>query len=161
VKALPALLTREEAVPLAADWRACERVIVFTNGCFDLIHPGHARYLSRARALGDLLVVGINDDASVRRLKGRARPFLTLAERAEVLLAFRSVDAVVPFSEPTPLALIQAILPHVLVKGGDWRVEEIVGREAVEAAGGRVLSLPLVPGISTSELVRRIRSAPG
>ncbi len=161
MKALPAAFDLEEIAPLAADWRARERVIVFTNGCFDLIHPGHVRLLSQARALGDILVVGLNDDGSVKRLKGPSRPFLPLAERIEVLLALRSVDAVVPFPEPTPLALIRAILPHVLVKGGDWPVEDIVGREVVTAAGGRVLSLPLVPGVSTSEIVRRIRSTSG
>jgi D-glycero-beta-D-manno-heptose 1-phosphate adenylyltransferase len=160
MKALPALLTREEAATLSADWRARDKVVVFTNGCFDLLHPGHVRYLAQARALGDLLLVGLNDDDSVRRLKGPPRPLLPLAGRAEVLMALRAVDAVVPFSEPTPLELIRAIVPHVLVKGGDWAVERIVGREVVEAAGGRVLSIPLVPGISTSEIVRRIQSSP-
>ncbi|UCG38380.1 MAG: D-glycero-beta-D-manno-heptose 1-phosphate adenylyltransferase [bacterium] len=141
----------------AGRWRSSGMTIVFTNGCFDLIHPGHVRYLGQARALGDLLVVGLNTDESVRALKGVHRPILNLAERTEVLLALRCVDAVVPFAEPTPLELIREVRPHVLVKGGDWPVERIVGREVVQADGGRVISLPFLEGASTTEIIQRIR----
>lgn len=143
----------------AEDWRAKGRKIVFTNGCFDLLHPGHTRYLKQARDLGDILVVGINSDQSVRRLKGPGRPILTEAERAEVLLALKWVDAVVPFSESNPLELIKLVIPHVLVKGGDWPVEDIIGREFVESHGGEVYSLPFHPGISTSDIIDRISGA--
>lgn len=131
--------------------------VVFTNGCFDLLHPGHVRYLKEARLLGDALIVAINSDRSVRVLKGEGRPILTEAERAEVLSALESVDYVTVFDEPTPQELITALLPDVLVKGGDWPVEEIVGRESVEAAGGQVLSLPYIEGSSTTEIIERIR----
>lgn len=135
------------------------RVVVFTNGCFDLLHPGHVDYLARARALGDLLVVGVNDDASVRRLdKGRGRPFNTLARRMFVLAHLASVDFVTPFGEDTPLELISACLPEVLVKGGDWPVEKIVGRDVVEARQGKVLSLPLLEGYSTTAIIEKIRT---
>jgi len=132
--------------------------VVFTNGCFDILHPGHADLLARARALGDLLVVGVNSDESVRRLnKGPGRPINPLPLRAFLLAHLRSVDYVVPFSEDTPFELIRALQPDVLVKGGDWPVERIVGRELVEAGGGTVCSLPLLPGFSTSALIARIR----
>lgn len=140
----------------AAEWREEGLTIVFTNGCFDLIHTGHTRYLRQARELGDLLVLGLNTDESVANLKGPGRPILNLAERVEILLSLRWVDAVVPFSEPTPIDLIKAVNPHILVKGGDWPVEEIVGGELVEASGGRVLSLPFVPGASTSGIIQKI-----
>ena len=132
--------------------------VVFTNGCFDLVHPGHVRYLAAARALGDVLVVGLNDDASVRRLKGPGRPVLAALERAEVLAALASVDHLVLFAEDTPLTLVRTLEPDVLVKGADWATEDIVGGEDVLAAGGRVERIPLVPGVSTSELLRRIRA---
>ncbi len=141
----------------AASWREAGLQIVFTNGCFDIIHPGHTRYLREARQLGDLLVVGINSDQSVTDLKGPGRPILGEDERTEVLLSLRSVDAVVPFSEPTPLDLIKAVKPHVLAKGGDWSVDKIVGREFVEKHGGTVVSLPFQKGLSTSELISRIQ----
>ena len=143
----------------AASWRAAGLTIVFTNGCFDLLHPGHVRYLNEAAGQGDLLVVGINMDESVAELKGPGRPILTLEERTEVLLALRSVYAVVPFADETPLELIRLVRPHVLVKGGDWAVEEIVGREVVEAEGGTVLSLHFYAGISTTDIIHRIRSS--
>jgi rfaE bifunctional protein nucleotidyltransferase chain/domain len=139
--------------------RAAGRRIVFTNGCFDLLHVGHVRLLSAARALGDLLVVGINADESVRRLKGPGRPILPLEQRAELLAALRAVDLVVAFSEDTPLELIRRLRPDVLVKGGDWSPEQVVGREVVEAAGGQVVIVPLVEGSSTTALVRRLRGA--
>jgi D-beta-D-heptose 7-phosphate kinase/D-beta-D-heptose 1-phosphate adenosyltransferase len=139
-------------------WREEGLTIVFTNGCFDLIHPGHIRYLQQASEQGDLLVVGVNTDRSVATLKGPGRPILNLQERCEVLSALRSVHAVVPFDEETPLELIRQVRPHVLVKGGDWAVEEIVGRQVVQADGGKVLSLPFHTGISTTEIIRRIRA---
>ena len=132
---------------------------VLTNGCFDLLHVGHVRYLQSARELGDALVVGVNADASVRRLKGPGRPINQARERAEVLAALACVDFVTIFAAATPLRLIRAIGPDVLVKGGDWPVEAIVGREAVEARGGTVLTIPFVKQRSTTALVDRIRGA--
>jgi len=134
------------------------RRVVMTNGCFDLLHPGHVRCLEEARALGDLLVVAINSDASVRRLKGAGRPVVPEAERAEILAALAAVDYVTVFDEDTPQKIIARVLPDVLVKGGDWGADEIVGRAEVEAAGGRVVTIPLEPGYSTSALLERIRS---
>lgn len=134
------------------------RRIVFTNGCFDVLHAGHLQLLESAAELGDLLVVGLNGDASVRRLKGPARPFVSFHERAEILAGLGAVDFVVRFEEDTPGNLIEAVLPDVLVKGGDWSPEHIVGRELVEARGGRVVSIPLRADRSTSAVVRRIRS---
>ncbi len=138
--------------------RPRERTLVFTNGCFDLIHAGHVHYLAAARALGDALVVGVNTDASVRRLeKGGGRPLVPEADRALVLAAFEAVDAVCLFDEDTPRALIAALLPDVLVKGGDYAADQVVGREEVQAAGGRVTIVPFLPGHSTTALLRRIR----
>ncbi len=132
--------------------------IVFTNGCFDLLHIGHVRYLESAKALGTLLIVGINSDASVRSLdKGRDRPIVPETERCEVLAALGSVDFVVLFDESNPLSLIKLVQPDVLVKGGDWKPEDIIGREEVEAMGGMVCTIPLVPHVSTTTLIRRIR----
>ncbi|HLG18049.1 MAG TPA: D-glycero-beta-D-manno-heptose 1-phosphate adenylyltransferase [Blastocatellia bacterium] len=131
--------------------------VVFTNGCFDLLHAGHVRYLCQARALGDALVVALNSDRSVRSLKGAGRPILNERERAEVIAALEAVDYVVIFEEETPRELIAVLLPDVLVKGGDWPVEQIVGRDEVEAAGGSVVSLPFVAGSSTTEIIERIR----
>jgi D-beta-D-heptose 7-phosphate kinase/D-beta-D-heptose 1-phosphate adenosyltransferase len=131
--------------------------VVFTNGCFDLLHPGHVRYLAAARALGDVLVVGLNGDASVRRLKGAGRPVLRVSERAEVLAGLTAVDHLVVFDEDTPRSLVQRLRPDVLVKGADWAEEDIAGRDDVLAHGGRVERIPLVAGVSTSELIRRIR----
>ena len=133
--------------------------VVFTNGCFDLLHAGHVRYLEAARALGDVLVVGLNDDPSVRRLKGAGRPILALAERAEVLAGLTAVDHLVAFAEDTPLALIEILQPDVLVKGADWAADDIVGRNVVLARGGRVERIDLAPGVSTSEIIRRIRAS--
>ncbi len=135
--------------------------LCFTNGCFDLLHPGHVQYLSEARALGDLLVVGLNSDASVARLKGPGRPLQDEAARAAILLGLRSVDAVVRFDEDTPLELIRALRPEVLVKGGDYTPETVVGRALVEAHGGRLVLLPFLPGHSTSAIERRIKSGRG
>ena len=130
--------------------------LVFTNGCFDILHPGHVDYLQRARDLGERLVVGLNSDASVRRLKGPTRPVNDEASRALVLAALACVDHVVVFEEDTPYELIRAVAPDVLVKGGDWSVDRIVGRDLVEARGGRVLSIPLLPGHSTTAIIDRI-----
>jgi rfaE bifunctional protein nucleotidyltransferase chain/domain len=139
---------------LLARWESEGRPpkVVFTNGCFDLLHPGHVRYLAAARALGDCLVVGLNDDAGTRRLKGPSRPFLTLSVRAELLAAFRPVDYVVPFAEDTPLALIEKLRPDTLVKGGDYEKDEIVGAREVEARGGSVVVLPLEEDYSSTAL---------
>ncbi len=136
------------------------RRVVFTNGCFDVLHPGHIKTLEQARALGDALIVGINSDASVGNLKP-GRPLIPEQERAEILAALESVDAVVIYNELTPREIVSALLPDVLVKGGDWADNKIIGREEVEAAGGRVVSIPVVPGYSTTEILRKIReSAP-
>lgn len=142
-------------------WRAAGETIVFTNGVFDLLHRGHVEYLAEARALGDRLVVGLNSDASVRRLKGAERPIVAAADRAAVLRALACVDLVAEFEEDTPERLIRAVRPGVLVKGGDWEVARIVGREFVASLGGRVLSIPMREGYSTSALVRRIREGRG
>jgi rfaE bifunctional protein nucleotidyltransferase chain/domain len=128
--------------------------VVFTNGCFDLLHPGHTRYLAEARKLGDVLLVAVNGDASVRAIKGPGRPILPEGERAEILAALECVDYVTIFSDLTPQAIIARMLPQVLVKGGDWGAGEIVGRAEVEAAGGKVVSIPAVPGFSTSAIIQ-------
>jgi len=153
----PEILTLEEAILRFGREKRNGRRIVFTNGCFDLLHPGHIGSLEQARALGDVLIVGLNSDASVRHLKGAGRPVLPERERAEILAGLECVDAVVIFSEPTPREVIARLLPDVLVKGGDWPGDQIVGREEVEAAGGRVVSIPVVPGYSTTEILRKIR----
>jgi D-beta-D-heptose 7-phosphate kinase/D-beta-D-heptose 1-phosphate adenosyltransferase len=132
--------------------------IVFTNGVFDLLHPGHVRYLQHARNLGDMLVVGLNADASVRRNKGADRPIIPEHERAEVLAALECVDAVVVFGEDTPAEIVRLVQPDILVKGADWPADQIVGRDTVEARGGRVVLLPVEQGHSTSAIVERIRS---
>jgi D-beta-D-heptose 7-phosphate kinase/D-beta-D-heptose 1-phosphate adenosyltransferase len=144
-----------------AAWRRDGLKIGFTNGCFDLLHPGHVQYLAGARALGDFLVVGLNSDASVARLKGPGRPLQDEAARAAILLGLRSVDAVVRFDEDTPLELIRALRPDVLVKGGDYTPETVVGRDVVEARGGRLVLIPFLPGHSTSRIEERIRSGRG
>jgi D-beta-D-heptose 7-phosphate kinase/D-beta-D-heptose 1-phosphate adenosyltransferase len=153
----PAILTLEEAILRFGREKRNGRRIVFTNGCFDLLHPGHIRSLELARQLGDALIIGLNSDASVRKLKGDGRPVITEGERAEILAALECVDAVVIFDDLTPREVIAALLPDVLVKGGDWRGDRIVGREEVEAAGGRVVSVPVLPGYSTTAILRRIR----
>ena len=152
-----AILTLEEAILRFGREKRNARRIVFTNGCFDLLHPGHIRSFELARALGDALIVGLNSDASVRQLKGPGRPVMPERERAEILAALESVDALIIFDEQTPRELISRLLPDVLVKGGDWPGDQIVGREEVEAAGGRVVSLPLVPGYSTTAILQKIR----
>ena len=148
----------EEAAAFARAVQAKGGTVVFTNGVFDLIHPGHVRYLQEARAIGDALIVAVNSDRSVRANKGPERPIVPERERAEVLLALAAVDAAVIFDEETPHAIVSRIAPDVLVKGADWGPDNIVGRDVVEARGGRVVRLELSPGFSTTELVRRVRS---
>jgi D-beta-D-heptose 7-phosphate kinase/D-beta-D-heptose 1-phosphate adenosyltransferase len=138
-------------------WREEGRRVVLTNGCFDLLHPGHLALLEAARAHGDVLVVAINSDRSVRRIKGEGRPLVPEAERAETLLALEAVDRVVVYDEPTPLEVVKALRPDVLVKGADWAEDAIVGREEVEAAGGKVVRVEMVPGRSTTAMLERIR----
>jgi len=130
--------------------------IVFTNGCFDILHVGHVRYLKEARGLGDVLIVGVNSDESVRRLKGDKRPIVSQGERAEILSSLRFVDYVIIFMEPDPLNIIAAIKPHLLVKGGDWPIDKIVGRDIVESYGGEVVTIPLVEGASSSRIIETI-----
>jgi D-beta-D-heptose 7-phosphate kinase/D-beta-D-heptose 1-phosphate adenosyltransferase len=131
--------------------------VVFTNGCFDLLHPGHIRSLEAARALGDVLIIGLNSDESVRSLKGPGRPVIPAEERAEILASLECVDAVLIFDELTPQKVIAALLPDVLVKGGDWPGDQIVGRDEVEGAGGKVVLIEVVPGYSTTEILKKIR----
>lgn len=153
------VITENKLAPLLEEHRRGKQAIVFTNGCFDLMHIGHTRYLQAARNLGDLLVVGVNSDESVRALKkGSDRPLVPEAQRAEILAALSCVDYVVIFPDPDPGSLIAALQPDILVKGGDWPLDRIVGRDTVEARGGRVQTIPLVPGVSTTTLVQRIRS---
>jgi D-glycero-beta-D-manno-heptose 1-phosphate adenylyltransferase len=153
----PAILTLEQAIVRFGRNKRNGRRVVFTNGCFDLLHPGHIQLLEQARAQGDLLVVGLNSDASVRQLKGAGRPVLPEHERAEILAALEAVDGVIIFDQLTPREVIAGLLPDVLVKGGDWPGDQIVGRTEVEAAGGRVVSVPVVAGYSTTEVLRKIR----
>ncbi|HET9536084.1 MAG TPA: D-glycero-beta-D-manno-heptose 1-phosphate adenylyltransferase [Mesorhizobium sp.] len=152
-------MTTAQLIPVLEQARRDKQRIVFTNGCFDLMHIGHTRYLQAAKALGDLLVVGVNSDTSAKSLnKAPDRPIVGEAHRAEVLAALASVDYVVIFSEPDPLNLITALQPDVLVKGGDWPIDRIIGRDVVERRGGTVKTIPLVPGMSTTTLIQRIRS---
>jgi D-beta-D-heptose 7-phosphate kinase/D-beta-D-heptose 1-phosphate adenosyltransferase len=137
--------------------RAARMTLVFTNGVFDVLHVGHVRYLEQARALGDALVVAINSDVTVRALKGAGRPLMNQSERAEILAAMRAVSYVTIFDDVSPRSLITELLPDVLVKGGDYALDEIHGREEVEAAGGRVVSLPFVEGVSTSAIIERMK----
>lgn len=155
---LDKVVDRATAVARVGDARRTGKRVVFTNGCFDLLHVGHVRYLAAARAAGDLLVVGINADASVRRLaKGPERPLVPEAARAEVIAALGVVDLVTIFAEETPAEIIAALLPDVLVKGADWPPDQVVGRDVVEGNGGRVLLVPVVEGFSTTALVERLR----
>jgi len=153
------VMTRDQLAPLLCTAQTQGKRIVFTNGCFDLMHIGHTRYLQAAKDLGDLLVVGVNSDTSVKMLnKAPDRPIVSDAQRAEVVAALGCVDYVILFNEPDPHSLIAAVQPDVLVKGGDWAVERIVGREIVEARGGLVKTIPLVPDMSTTSLIQRIRA---
>ena len=156
------ILDRESLTPILDGLRRKGKKIVFTNGCFDLLHVGHIRYLQQARGEGDLLVLGLNSDRSVRELKGETRPLFPQEERAEMLAALLMVDYIVIFDERTPLNLIKELRPDILVKGGDWKREDIVGGQEVESAGGKVVVVPEIPGRSTSnlitEIIRRSRS---
>jgi D-beta-D-heptose 7-phosphate kinase/D-beta-D-heptose 1-phosphate adenosyltransferase len=152
-------MTRDEAAAFVARVHAEGRRVVFTNGVFDLLHPGHVRYLQQARDLGDVLVVGLNSDRSVRANKGEGRPITPESERAEILEALRCVDAVVVFDEDTPHDLIAALQPDVLVKGADWAADAIVGRDLVEARGGKVVRIPVEQGHSTTSILDRIRKS--
>jgi len=151
------ILSRELLQQRAAMWRFQNRKIVFTNGCFDLLHKGHIEYLSKARDLGDVLIIGLNTDDSVRRLKGDGRPLQDEKTRAMILASLRFVETVCLFDEDTPLDLIDAIKPDVLVKGGDYSEEQIVGADIVKANGGLVVTIPLTPGHSTSGLIDRVK----
>lgn len=156
---MPAKLkSLEELTAIAARARAAGKIVVFTNGCFDLLHRGHVHLLRRAKALGDLLIVGLNSDRSVSGLKGPARPILPETDRIELIAAMEMVDYVVLFDEPDPFRVIDAILPNVLVKGGDWSAERIVGADIVAKHGGHVEVVPYLSGFSTTELIERIRS---
>ena len=155
---LKKILERDALIRRIQELKQAGRKIVFTNGCFDILHPGHVSYLREARSLGDALVVGVNSDRSVRELKGPQRPILNELERCLLLSELESVSYITVFDETTPLALIRSVLPHVLVKGGDWGVTDIVGREDVEASGGIVTSLPYQNGHSSSGIIERILS---
>ncbi len=150
------VVSQSELLERRQNWRKQSHKVVFTNGCFDLIHPGHVRLLETARAQGDVLVVAINSDESVRRLKGPNRPILPQTDRAEILAAMAAVDAVTVFSEDTPCALLERLLPDVLVKGADWS-HWIAGREIVEGSGGEVVAIPIEEHYSTTDLVQTIR----
>jgi D-beta-D-heptose 7-phosphate kinase/D-beta-D-heptose 1-phosphate adenosyltransferase len=150
------IMTADELRPLLAILRAAGKQIVFTNGCFDIIHTGHTRYLAIARSLGDVLVVAVNSDSSVRTIKGAKRPINSQAERAEALAALASVDYVTVFDEPDPYRVIRELQPDVLVKGGDWPVEQIIGGDIVQARGGRVVNVPFVEGQSTTGIIEKI-----
>jgi rfaE bifunctional protein nucleotidyltransferase chain/domain len=146
----------DEMITIRRNLRAAGQKLVFTNGCFDLLHVGHARYLSAARALGDALVVAVNTDRSVREIKGERRPLVAEAERAELLSCLACVDYVFLFDDPTPQRVIDVLVPDVLVKGADWSIDNIVGRETVESAGGVVKNIELVEGASTTSIIERI-----
>jgi D-beta-D-heptose 7-phosphate kinase/D-beta-D-heptose 1-phosphate adenosyltransferase len=153
------LLSQDELLRVRQSLRAAGKTLVFTNGVFDLLHVGHVRYLAAARALGDALMVAVNSDRTVRELKGDGRPVTNESERAEILAALRTVDYVTVFDDVSPRTLIAKLLPDVLVKGGDYGLDEIHGREEVEAAGGRVVSLPFVAGASTSAIIERMKNS--
>ena len=155
----PAVLNLDDLIVRFGPRKRNGKRVVFTNGCFDLLHPGHIRSLETARGLGDVLIVGINSDESVRMLKGEGRPVVPEQERAEILASLECVAAVVIFDEFTPQRVVAALVPDVLVKGGDWPGNQIVGREEVEAAGGKVVLVDVVPGYSTTDILRKIRDS--
>jgi rfaE bifunctional protein nucleotidyltransferase chain/domain len=149
------IYTREQLIAVRAEWKRAGKRVVFTNGCYDVLHPGHIRLLESARSLGDVLILALNTDASVQRLKGPTRPLISEDQRAELASALAAVDAVTFFNEDTPRELIAAVLPDFLIKGADW-THFIAGREEVEAAGGKVLALPLEPGYSTTGILEQV-----
>ena len=157
----PGILTLEDTIVRFGREKRNGKKVVFTNGCFDLLHPGHIRSLEKARALGDVLIVGINSDESVRTLKGEGRPVIPEQERAEILASLECVDAVLIFDELTPQNVVARLVPDVLVKGGDWPGNQIVGREEVEAAGGKVVLVDVVQGYSTTDILKKIREVKG
>ncbi len=148
-----------ESAELCKTWKAQGQKVVFTNGCFDLLHPGHIQYLNDAKALGDKLIIGLNADDSIARLKGSSRPINPLKDRAAMLMGLKAVDAVVAFEEDTPLNLISLLLPDVLVKGGDYAADDIVGAKEVRDAGGEVIVVPFLDGYSSSKLIERIKAS--
>jgi D-glycero-beta-D-manno-heptose 1-phosphate adenylyltransferase len=150
------VVTRAALIQIRKKLKREEKKVVFTNGCFDIVHRGHVEYLTKAKALGDVLFVGMNTDASVRRLKGPTRPIVCQDDRALVLAAFRVVDYVCLFDEDTPYELLKAIVPDVLVKGSDWSIDSIVGKDIVEAAGGTVQTIDVVPNRSTTDIIKKI-----
>lgn len=149
------IYSREQLVTARAEWKRAGKKVVFTNGCYDVLHPGHVRLLESARSMGDILILALNTDASVQRLKGPTRPLIPEGERAELAAALEAVDAVTFFGEDTPRELIAVVLPDILLKGADW-AHFIAGREEVEAAGGQVLALPLEPGYSTTGILEEV-----
>ncbi len=153
------VVSQEELLAVRARLKRENKRVVFTNGCFDILHRGHVEYLDRARALGDVLVVGINTDASTRRLKGTGRPINPQEDRAVVLAALRSVEYVTLFDEDTPYELIKKIVPDILVKGADWSVDDVVGKDVVLAAGGSVQTIEFLPNRSTTRIIERIQAA--
>jgi rfaE bifunctional protein nucleotidyltransferase chain/domain len=152
---LGTIFTREQLIDRRLEWKRAGKTVVFTNGCYDILHPGHIRLLESARSLGDILILALNTDASVQRLKGPTRPLVSQDERAELAAALEAVDAVTFFDEDTPRELIAGVLPDILIKGADW-AHFIAGREEVEAAGGKVLALPLEPGYSTTGILDEV-----
>ncbi|MBN2514811.1 MAG: D-glycero-beta-D-manno-heptose 1-phosphate adenylyltransferase [Deltaproteobacteria bacterium] len=153
------ILSKDRLKKTIEEYKKEGKKIVFTNGCFDIIHAGHVRYLSDAKKLGDILVLALNSDSSVRSIKGKPRPFVPQAERAYVIASLESVDYVTIFDEDTPLLLIEDLKPHILVKGGDWTEETVVGRNSVTKWGGRVVIMPEVKGISTTNIIEKIKKA--
>jgi rfaE bifunctional protein nucleotidyltransferase chain/domain len=160
LKLVSRFYSREELVRQRALWKRDGKTVVFTNGCYDLLHPGHIRLLEQARAMGDVFILALNSDAGVRNIKGPSRPLIPEADRVALALALEAVDAVTLFDEETPRELISAVLPDILIKGADWS-HFVAGREEVEASGGRVLTIPLEAGFSTTNIVDKILSQPG
>ena len=150
--------SRKEAKKEIARLKSEGKRVVFTNGCFDILHPGHTRYLYAARALGDYLMVAVNSDRSVRAIKGEGRPILSQDARTELLAVLSCVDGVVIFDEENPLKVIQFLMPHILVKGGDWKEEEIIGADVVKEAGGEVVRIPYIGGFSTTDIIKKLRN---
>ncbi len=150
------VIERSDLLRLRVQWKFFGKTVVFTNGCFDILHRGHIDYLAKAKSLGDVLVVGVNDDASVKRLKGPQRPVVGQDDRASVLAALKSVDYVCLFSEDTPYEIIKALVPDVLVKGADWPIDKVVGKDVVESAGGIVQTIEFLPHRSTSSIIEKI-----
>ena len=148
--------TQDELIPILNDLKKNSKRIVFTNGCFDILHVGHVRYLKEAKGYGDILIVAVNSDLSVKSIKGDKRPIVSQSERAEVVAALEMVDYVIMFDEDTPYNIIKKLQPDVLIKGGDWTIDKIIGRDIVEARGGKVIAIPFIEGASTTGIVERV-----